>query len=540
VDTAGAPPDGAPAPGRRGPRARLRRLGLRARVTMTFGLGALVLSATMAGLTYFTARQFILNERQSAILRQGYVNASLARSSLRAVNPDVEQLLASLDTVAGSTSVLELRGAWYATSLSVGETAIPTPLRAMVLSGRPATQRVVIGGTPEYVVGLPIPSVNAAYFEVFSLDELSRTLQILSLVLFSAALVTTAAGAVIGRWASGRALRPLVQVSKAAETVAGGSLDTRLLATGDPDLSALAASFNRMTDALQERIDHEVRFASDVSHELRSPLTTLATALGVLESHRDELPERSRHALDLLSAELRRFQRMVDDLLEISRVDTGAAELWLDEVDVGELARQAAAAAGAGALAVDVDPSLAGVRLRVDKRRIERVMTNLVANAGQHAGGVTRLAVEPGTPGVRLVVADHGPGVAPGERERIFERFYRGQAAGQRGATSGTGLGLSLVAEHVRLHGGHVWVEEGPDGENRFVVELPGGAGAEREPPTAGPGDRHGGDDAGDRGARDHKERRKSRGSDAAGEAPATRPGPAPPAAGPETEVHAS
>ncbi len=114
------------------------------------------------------------------------------------------------------------------------------------------------------------------------------------------------------------------------------------------------------------------------------------------------------------------------------------------------------------------------MRLWVDKRRIERVVTNLVHNAEQYAGGVTRLAVEPGAGGaVRFVVADRGPGVAPGERVRIFERFYRGQAAGQRGVTDGTGLGLSLVAEHVRLHGGKVWVEPGPDGENRFVVELP-------------------------------------------------------------------
>jgi signal transduction histidine kinase len=73
------------------------------------------------------------------------------------------------------------------------------------------------------------------------------------------------------------------------------------------------------------------------------------------------------------------------------------------------------------------------------------------------------------------VVADRGPGVAPGERDRIFERFYRGQAAGQRGVTSGTGLGLSLVVEHVRLHGGRVWAESGAGGENRFVVELPTG-----------------------------------------------------------------
>ena len=280
--------DGAPTATRR---ARpWSNLGLRSRVTVTFGLGALALSATMAGLTYFTARQFILRERETAILRQAYVNASLARSALRSANPNVTQLLDSLDTVPGSRSVMELKGQWFATSLSVGENAIPLGLRDLVLAGSPATQHFVLGNTPQMAVGLPIPSVSASYFEVFSLDDLSRTLRILALALAGAALLTTIAGASIGRWASGRALRPLAQVSRAAETVAGGSLDTRLVAEDDPELSALASSFNRMTDALRERIDHEVRFTADVSHELRSPLTTLATSLGVLESHRDELP----------------------------------------------------------------------------------------------------------------------------------------------------------------------------------------------------------------------------------------------------------
>ena len=449
-------------------------LGLRARLTVTFGLGALVLSATMAALTYFTARQFILHERETAILRQAYVNASLARSSLlRSNSTDIPQLLGTLDTLPGALSVLEQHGSWYATSFSVGENAIPSSLRRIVLRGTPATQHFVLAGSAQMVVGIPLPAVNAAYFEVFSLAELARTLQILALALAGAALVTTVAGVVTGRWASNRALRPLGEVSKAAETIASGSLKTRLAAADDPDLSALAASFNRMADALLERIDREVRFASDVSHELRSPLTTLATSLGVLEAHQHELPPRSRHALDLLTGEMRRFQQMVDDLLEISRVDTGSAELLLDEVEVGEFTRQAAQASGAHQVPVDVDPAVSGCRLALDKRRMERVVANLVANAGQHAGGVTRFAVESAPGAVRLIVADHGPGVPKAERQRIFERFYRGQAAGHRGTTDGTGLGLSLVAEHVRLHGGRVWVEEGVGGEHRFVVELP-------------------------------------------------------------------
>ena len=462
-------------PPQRNPTGRSRpwaRLGLRARVTVTFGLGALLLSTAMATITYFTARQFFVRERETAILRQAYVNASLARSTLSSPNVDVTQLLASLDTVPGSLSVLELHGQWYSTSISVGKDAIPGALRSLVVSGTPATQNFYLGGTPQLVVGLPVPSVDAAYFEVFSLDELARTLQILALALMGAALVTTIAGVITGRWAAGRALRPLAEVSRAAQEIAGGGLDTRLTPADDPDLTPLARSFNEMADALQERIEREVRFTSDVSHELRSPLTTATTSLEVLEAHADELAPRDRQALSLLTAELRRFRRMVDDLLEISRVDTGAAELSLDEVEVGELMRQAAATAGANAVPLDIDPSVAGLRLWVDKRRIERVLANLVANANQYAGGVSRLAVEPAPGGVRLVVADHGPGVPAGERDRIFERFYRGQSAGSRGATEGSGLGLSLVAEHVRLHGGRVWVENGPGDENRFVVEL--------------------------------------------------------------------
>jgi signal transduction histidine kinase len=228
-----------------------------------------------------------------------------------------------------------------------------------------------------------------------------------------------------------------------------------------------------MADALQDRIRHEARFTSDVSHELRSPLTTLSNALGVLDSHRSDLDPRGRRALELLDIEVRRFQRMVDDLLEISRIDAGSAELLLDEVEVGELLRQAAASTGAGAVPVDVAPSTAGVRILVDKRRIERVIANLVENAAQYAGGATRLAVEPAPGAVRIVVADHGPGVPASERTKVFDRFYRGQTAGQRGATNGTGLGLALVAEHVHLHGGRVWVEDGTGAENRFIVELP-------------------------------------------------------------------
>jgi two-component system, OmpR family, sensor histidine kinase MtrB len=468
-------------------------LGLRARVTATFAIGAFALSAVMAGITYFSVRQSFLNERQTADQRQAFANASLIQSSLRSPNPQVIQLLEEADTVPGSRSVLHTGGQWYATSISVGQGAIPARERELVLSGTPASQLFSIGGTPQVVIGVPLPAVHATYFEVFSLDELAGTLRTLAFALAAAALVTTVAGAVLGRWASGRALRPLAGVTDAAVAVAGGELDTRVDAGDDVDLQELAEAFNQMTANVQERIEREARFTSDVSHELRSPLTTLTATVGVLEGHRSELDPRARSALDLLDGDLRRFTRMVDDLLEISRFDAGSAELSLDEVDPGELVRRAVAAATppgdnsmreSVAVPVEVDAGVEGLRLRVDKRRFERVMANLFENASIYAGGVTRVMVERNPKGggangdrpprtIRVIVEDRGPGVPLHERAHLFERFYRGGRAGQRSTSEGTGLGLALVAEHVRLHGGSVWVEDAPGHGAQFIVELP-------------------------------------------------------------------
>ena len=173
-------------------------------------------------------------------------------------------------------------------------------------------------GSPRSSSGIPIPSVHAEYFEVFDVSELGHTLTVLALALSGAGLVTTVLGAALGRSASSRSLRPLTGVSRAAAAIAGGQLDTRLpAATGDSDLAALTRSFNLMVDQLQERIEREERFTSDVSHELRSPLTTMAASLGVLEAHARSSPARARQALGLLADDLRRFQRMVGDLLEI-------------------------------------------------------------------------------------------------------------------------------------------------------------------------------------------------------------------------------
>jgi two-component system sensor histidine kinase MtrB len=458
------------------PMPRRRRLGLRARVTLAFALGALALSLALSALTYLLVRNYLVDQRESSAVRQTYTNARLARDGLRTLDPVVPRVLASLQAPADSRSVLFYDGNWFASALGVGRDSLPTALRAKVASGTPARQAYRRDGHPQLAVGVPVPLLGARYFEIFSLDELERTLDTLAVSLLAAGMITTVAGAVVGRWASTRLLRPVADVAKAAAAIAGGRLETRLGGIDDADLGTLASSFNSMVDALAERIERDARFASDVSHELRSPLTTLATSVEVLNSRRGEMPLRSRAALDLLAGDVQRFQRLVEDLLEISRFDAGVAELHLEEVRLSELVRRAVYAAGGPELPVALGPGMEGLTVAADKRRLERVIANLVENAGYYGGGATRVVLTGNEAVVRLAVEDAGPGVPVAERERVFERFFRGSAAGRRRGSGGdgSGLGLSLVAEHVRLHGGRIWVEDGPGGRGaRFVVELP-------------------------------------------------------------------
>jgi len=478
------------------------KLGIGARITALFGLGALVLSILMGGLSYFTTRHFLLAGRETAAQHQAFANAVLVRTSLLGGDTHYVTLLTSIDAGTGAHSVLyhqstaRRRAQVYVSSLSVNASSIPTKLREVVLAGTAATQTYRSAqGTSEIVVGVPVPSVQAAYFEVFDLSDLDHTLRVLGLTLFGAGVVTTILGISLGRFASVRSLRPLADVSRAAGAIAGGELDTRLDPdAADPDLEGLTISFNAMVDQLQERIEREARFNSDVSHELRSPLTTLAASLEVLERDRDTLPARSQRALQLLSDDLHRFQRMVGDLLEMSRADAGSVDVFLEEVNVSELVRRSVEAGfghmdghGHGAPPeVRIDPAVQSWRVGVDKRRFERVMVNLMENASHYGGGVTEIAVGPGEgEQVEVTVDDAGPGIDPQERTKVFERFYRGSASGRRGTGTGTGLGLALVAEHMHVMQGDVRVESSPAGGARFVLSLPvlsNGAEPEGEP----------------------------------------------------------
>ena len=469
-----------------GPLTVWERLGLRGRVIGLFVLGALLLSGLMGGLSFYATSHFLVSDQINAAVKEAIAGRTTVEQRLLVPNPPVLSVLADLDTASGATtSVLFFQGQTYSSnSFTVSIDDLPEGLRSLVRSGTAANQTFVLNNHPQVAVGVPLPSIGARYYAIFDLNDLDHTLHVIALALVLGGLIATILGGLAGLVTSGRTLRPLTAVSRAAVAIARGDLDTRLRATTkDPDLRGLTQSFNTMVDQLQDRIERDARFTSDVSHELRSPLTTITTTINVLEAHASELSPRARQALELLGADVRRFERMVAELLEMSRSDTGSADMSPEEVDAGELVRRAVAAGsrtlppGVDPPEVWVDPVLDDVTLSVDKRRFERVMTNLLENAAMHAGGATRVLAEPGPdrrgrPTMVVAVEDHGPGVPTAERRRVFERFYRGQAAGRRGAGTGTGLGLALVAEHVRLLGGLVGVEDAEGGGARFTVEL--------------------------------------------------------------------
>ncbi len=449
-----------------------RTLRLRTRVTLFFAFIALLAGIVLIGVTYGFARNNLINERTTTAKTQAFKNANDVRDVMTNDPVEIGDFIENdLRTEADGFAVLassqedEVRS-----DLTHPLTEFPRRLVDTVWAGRSAVEFASINGDEFITVGVAIAEHDTGYFEAFPLRSTENTLTSILTALTLGAAGTLLLATLFGLATSRRLLRPLSQVADAAEDIASGGLDTRLAPESDPDLDRLAGSFNEMADAVQTRIEREARFASDVSHELRSPITALAAAVEVLDARRDDIPERTQQALDIVVSQIRRFDDMVMDLLELSRLDAGSHDLNVERLDIVELTGRIAARYNAADVPIDVARRV-GREVSIDKVRYERILGNLLDNAHNHGDGPTRIElfqVEPNR--LRLAVEDNGPGVAQGERGRIFERFARGSAARSR---VGTGLGLALVAEHSAAMGGRAWVEDCVGGGARFVVELP-------------------------------------------------------------------
>ncbi|MFI5496869.1 ATP-binding protein [Actinoplanes sp. NPDC051859] len=444
----------------------MSRLGLRARVSGAFALGALLLTASVSLVSYTSTRNTLLAERERTAVRATYYDAAVINAGIGGTDPDVLELLRSLDTGSDRYVLLHYAGRWHSRSADLAaDTAVPAALQALTATGEAGAQRVERDGRPALIVGIPITG-SASFYEIISLDELDRTLQALALVLTAVAIMVAAGGAAVGWYVTRHALRPLTVVAAAARDIAGGDLTTRLDPATEPDLAPLSLAFNDMADQLARRLDRDRRFAADVSHELRSPLQTLAATASVIDKRREHLDARTSAAMQLLTAEVGRFQTLVDDLLELARSDQ---PIQRELVPVAALARRVCQSRDLPTDLVEITPAAPDEWL-IDRRRIEQALGNLVDNAIRYGGGPTAVRVGDGW----LEVDDAGPGVAAEDRASIFDRFVRGPAAHSRGNADGTGLGLSIVAEHAAAHGGRATAGDRPGGGARFRIEIPG------------------------------------------------------------------
>lgn len=455
---------------------------LRRQVLLTFALGSILLAGAVSLVTYGAARSYLFRQRRTYAVRQAAANARLIDNLSRVKPISITDLLRSLETPAGSVPLLYEDGQWYSATPGQTEALLPAGVRDDVITGRREREQSFRSDGRKLAVGIPIGTTDA-YFEVFPLHELAHTLGAVRLALVVAGLLTLIGSLTLGSVALRKILAPVLGIGRTAKAIAEGDRTQRLEVSQYEELADLADTFNRMVDSLHSQIERDARFASTVSHELRSPLTTLKSAVEGMRRRADHLDERSRRLLTLLVEEVNRFEGMVSDLLEISRMDASRP---------GALRRQEITLEGLVASLEEIPGGLpvaptttgdGGVVIRVDRRRLERIVANLVRNAETHGRGLAALRVVGSDGRLRIEVEDHGSGVPREDRERIFERFYRRPSeAGDRGRGEGMGLGLALVAEHVRLHEGRVWVEDAPGGGARFVVDLPDGSGLGRSP----------------------------------------------------------
>lgn len=451
---------------------RTRRLGLRTRVALGTTLVATLLAVALAIVVYVSVRSYLLSQRESVIRREAYANATVVAGAVGDDPSRASIVVSSLRSEPGSVAMLRVNGKWNLSSIAAGAESLPPEVLELLDAGEATTMRFTSGGSTQAVVAIPIRGGNIDYVEVFSLEGLAGTLDRLRIILLLGTGTVAIAGAVLGIWVTRRALRPLGVAGVAAARLASGQLDARVPADPDPDLNRLAVAFNDMADALTQRIERERRFVSDVSHELRTPVATIRAATDVLARRRAELSERGQYALDLLGSEVDEFDQLVVDLLEVSRLEaSGELPVATDDVVLPDVLRRLARQHGHPDLPITIRWPRLDEPIRTDKRHLERVVGNFIRNADVHAGGPVEVwADRDRSGGARIAVDDAGPGVPADLRHRIFERFARGDDARQR---PGSGLGMSIAAEHARMLGGVIEVEDRPGGGARFVLVMP-------------------------------------------------------------------
>ncbi|GAB7044266.1 MULTISPECIES: HAMP domain-containing sensor histidine kinase [Catenuloplanes] len=455
--------------------------GLRGRFLAAFVsvtvLGAV--AATWASVTSASAALVTAAQEQFTVAVAGQI-AAVAPELL---HPPDQASLDRLRAAVGADTLVTYHAlrsaAGTITELDLG--AVRAAVRA---ERRLVAQRTVTAGRPELLIGTPVlvtavdGTRTPSGIEVYTVRDLGPVDRRIDGLVRSAGRTAALAlplSVLLALAAAGSVLRPVRRLRDTARRLAAGDLGARATPRGRDELTDLTVTVNEMAASLQASMErtHRMRaearrFAADVSHELRTPLATLTAVVDVLEATTRDLEPDARESAQMAITEVGRLTRLVEDLVEVSRFDAGTARLRLEDADLGETVRDCLRARGWTA-AVDLSAP-DRVRARLDHRRVDVIVANLVGNALRHGRPPVRIRVTADAGHALLSVADAGPGLPADVLPHLFERFWKRDPARTR--TPGSGLGLALARENARLHGGDLTAADTGAGA-LFTLRLP-------------------------------------------------------------------
>ncbi len=511
--------------GSRGWAAARRRVGswlrftsLRLRLILVFGLVALTAAVSASGIAYWLNREAVLTRAQDAVLA-GFEQEMQNRAGALPEHPTQDELQHTAGQMADSGQrfgvLLVAQSAdgraVYGSSGGLGgfELAdVPDTLIKAVNKEQKLTpsnkqpyhlywQRTTDGGTPYLVAGTRVIGGGPTGYMLKSLEPEAKDLNSLAWSLGIATGLALLGSALLAQALATTVLKPVHRLGIAARRLGEGRLDTRLRVSGSDELADLSRTFNSAAEALEKRVADMAgreqasrRFVADMSHELRTPLTAITAVTEVLEEELEfeggGFDPMIEPAVRLVVSETRRLNDLVENLMEVTRFDAGTARLVLDDVDVAD---QITACIDARAWldAVDLDAER-GIHARLDPRRLDVILANLIGNALKHGGSPVRVSVARADDEIVIRVRDHGPGIPEDVLPHVFDRFYKASASRPR--SEGSGLGLSIALENAHIHGGGITAENSPEGGAVFTLRLP------QDPPADEDAD--GTDDAGD------------------------------------------
>ncbi|GGL08337.1 two-component sensor histidine kinase [Sphaerisporangium melleum] len=476
-------------------------LGLRARLLLAFASLCVVTAAAVAGPIYLAARIAILQRAQDAAV-ESMRSRLEAVFPLRSAVPGPDELGRIATAVTdGNGHAIAVYHQTYSPSVpppppmggrlpgriapALQPGAVPAQLRRMVAGGEMGWQRVVWHGAPFLVIGAPLLIVEPdgttrvsgieVYVAHILLSE-QRSIDELAGLAWLAGGAALAFAVVLALLATRGVLGPVRELGRAARLLGEGEMRTRVAVRGSDELAEVARTFNttaaeleRHVEQLREMEADARRFVADVSHELRTPLAALAAVADVLDEEAAQMPEPAGRAARLVSQETLNLTALVNDLIEISRFDSGVAALALNEIDVAELVGATLRTRGwSEQVRTELPP---GVTARLDPRRVDVVLANLVGNALRHGEPPVSVRLSADANWISLEVRDHGPGLEEAVLPHVFDRFYKASAA--RARSEGSGLGLAIARENARLHRGDLTVTNAPDGGAIFTLRLP-------------------------------------------------------------------